>query len=87
MNEFRIGIDASNLRRGGGRTHLIELLSLLQIKREIGLAQLLFWGSRETLGLLVDKPWLTEVGSGSGKDTFAPNPLATLLIKQSSAFG
>ena len=60
MNKFRIGIDATNLRRGGGRTHLIELLRAADPVRD-QFDSVIVWGSRQTLDLLVDASWLDKV--------------------------
>ena len=78
MNEFRIRIDASNLRRGGGRTHLIELLSAADKTRD-RFGSIVVWGSRETLGLLVDKPWLTKEWVPALEKTLLPQILWQLF--------
>lgn len=55
-----LGIDASNLRRGGGRTHLIELLKVA--KPEVyGFSQVFVWGAIDTLNLIEDRQWLTKI--------------------------
>jgi glycosyltransferase involved in cell wall biosynthesis len=54
---MKIGIDASNLRDGGGRTHLIELLRHGDGNTG-GVEHVVVWASRETLDLLPGKPWL-----------------------------
>lgn len=69
---LKIGIDAANLRRGGGRTHLIEILNAVKVD-ELGIGKIIVWGSRETLGLLEDKPWLEKI---------APNALEGGLVKR-----
>ncbi len=56
---FVVGIDATNLRRGGGRTHLIELLREVN-PTDIGIERVVVWGGTETINLLVDKPWLEK---------------------------
>jgi glycosyltransferase involved in cell wall biosynthesis len=55
-----IGIDASNLRRGGGVTHLIELLSTAKPEKH-GVARVVVWGGKQTLGKLPDRAWLAKV--------------------------
>jgi len=60
MSKIRIGIDASNLRRGGGRTHLIEFLLAADLVRD-QIDSIIVWGSRQTLDLLFDAPWLEKV--------------------------
>jgi glycosyltransferase involved in cell wall biosynthesis len=56
---LRVGIDASNLRGGGGITHLAALLSHLEIA-DAGVEQIVVWGSRAVLGRLVERPWLVK---------------------------
>lgn len=55
-----VGIDASNLRQGGGRTHLIELLRAAEPQRD-EFTQVIVWGSEEVLSLLPDVTWLRRV--------------------------
>ena len=51
--ELVIGIDASNLRRGGGRTHLIEFLeNIKNYNHEYH--KIIVWGQPETLSLIID---------------------------------
>jgi glycosyltransferase involved in cell wall biosynthesis len=57
---FVIGIDATNLRQGGGRTHLIELLRVAQPLTH-GIRKVIVWGGRETLATLEDRPWLEKI--------------------------
>lgn len=57
---FIIGIDATNLRQGGGRTHLIELLRAA--KPDVhGVKRIVVWGGKETLAALDDSEWLKKV--------------------------
>ena len=58
-SNVKIGIEASNFRKGGGRTHLVELLrhgdgNLGEIK------QVVVWGSAETLAMLPKRSWLNR---------------------------
>jgi glycosyltransferase involved in cell wall biosynthesis len=55
-----IGIDAANLRQGGGRTHLIELLRAADPQAH-GVEQVVVWGGGETLAGLDERPWLKKV--------------------------
>lgn len=58
---MRVGIDASNLRAGGGVTHLVELLRAAK-PQEYGFTQVIVWAGRQTLDQLsVDQPWLKLV--------------------------
>lgn len=59
MSPLTIGIDATNLRRGGGVTHLIELLGAAEPVR-LGISRVVVWGGSQTLGSLVDRPWLDK---------------------------
>jgi len=55
-----IGIDASNIRVGGGVHHLVEVLRVAN-PSEHGFAQVVVWGGRSTLSQLDDRPWLVKV--------------------------
>ena len=57
---MRIGIDGSNLREGGGRTHLVQLLAAAEPAAE-GIARVVVWGARSLLDILPDRPWLERV--------------------------
>jgi glycosyltransferase involved in cell wall biosynthesis len=52
-----LGIDASNLRSGGGVTHLVELLRAAQ-PRKHGFNQVIVWGSSSILQFLEERSWL-----------------------------
>lgn len=58
-----IGIDASNLRDGGGATHLIEVLANL-IPHQHGIGRIVVWGPAQTVSRLPQRDWL-EVHSPS----------------------
>lgn len=55
-----LGIDATNIRSGGGRTHLIELLRHADI-RSHGFSRVIVWGSQQTIALLDDADWLFKL--------------------------
>ena len=55
-----LGIDASNLRGGGGLTHLVELLRVAQ-PQEHGLDRVIVWGGSSTLNQMENRPWLRKV--------------------------
>src|SRR5437868_2069623 len=57
---MRIGIDASNIRGGGGLTHLARLLAAGQ-PREVGISQVIVWAARTILDQLPSHPWLTKM--------------------------
>jgi glycosyltransferase involved in cell wall biosynthesis len=54
---MRLGIDASNLRTGGGLTHIVELLRAAK-PLEYGFTQVVIWAGRDTLKQIPRKPWL-----------------------------
>lgn len=56
---LKVGIDASNLRLGGGVTHLVELLSAAN-PLDQGIVEVVVWGGAQTLDRLPPKPWLTK---------------------------
>jgi glycosyltransferase involved in cell wall biosynthesis len=57
---MRIAIDGSNLRQGGGITHLVQLLAAAD-PGAAGIQQVHVWGGEQLLNRLVDRPWLTRV--------------------------
>jgi len=57
---MRIGIDASNIRAGGGVTHLVELLRAAKPQYH-GFDEVIVWGGSATLNRLEDRPWLRKV--------------------------
>ena len=59
MNFRVVGIDATNLRGGGGITHLVELLSSAEPDVH-GFKRIVIWSSAATLRMLEDKPWLVK---------------------------
>jgi glycosyltransferase involved in cell wall biosynthesis len=57
---LRIGIDASNIRSGGGLTHLTQLLSAGS-PRNHSINEVVIWASQYSLSHLPDRPWLRRV--------------------------
>ena len=55
--ELTIGIDATNLRSGGGVTHLVELLRAARPDAQ-GIERVVVWGGQSTLNALDDHPWI-----------------------------
>lgn len=53
-----VGIDASNIRSGGGVTHLMELLRAAN-PHHYGFSEVVVWGSEGTLAQLAERSWLT----------------------------
>lgn len=54
-----LGIDATNLRAGGGLTHLSELLAEAN-PTEQGIERVVVWSGKPTLNALEDRPWLDK---------------------------
>lgn len=57
---MRVGIDAANLRQGGGITHIRELLEHAK-PGDADISEVLVWGGASTLEQLPDKKWLRKV--------------------------
>lgn len=56
---MRLGIDASNLRFGGGVTHLTKMLHASDPPSH-GVEKVVVWAPRTTLARLEDRPWLLK---------------------------
>ena len=56
---MRLCIDASNLRQGGGVTHLVELLANADAPA-YGFDRVFLWSSPATLAKVNDQPWLVK---------------------------
>ncbi len=59
MSFRRIGIDASNIRGGGGVTHLAALLAAATPASQ-GIGQVVVWGGTRTLARLPERGWLEK---------------------------
>ncbi len=59
VKPYTIGIDATNLRAGGGVTHLMELLRAAQPAGH-GIEHIVVWGGKPTLKVLEAQPWLSK---------------------------
>jgi glycosyltransferase involved in cell wall biosynthesis len=57
--QMRLAIDASNIRAGGGVTHLIELLRAADPARH-GIERIFLWAPSATLARIEDRPWLEK---------------------------
>ncbi|MBA3005557.1 MAG: glycosyltransferase family 4 protein [Proteobacteria bacterium] len=55
-----VGIDASNIRAGGGVTHLVELLRAADPQVH-GFSQVIVWSGLATLNRIDDRPWLVKI--------------------------
>lgn len=58
-SSFTIGIDASNIRGGGGFNHLSELLNAVDLDLILD-SKVVIWGSMALLDSLVDAKWLEK---------------------------
>jgi glycosyltransferase involved in cell wall biosynthesis len=58
-NALTVGIDASNLHKGGGVTHLVELLRATE-PSSLGIKRIVVWGGRATLDSLDEYSWLDK---------------------------
>ena len=56
---MKLGIDASNLRAGGGVTHLVELLRIADPLKH-GFDQVVVWGGEKILKQVEERPWLVK---------------------------
>lgn len=54
-----VGIDASNIRGGGGVTHLVELLRSAEPSVQ-GFSKVILWSGQATLSRVEDRPWLIK---------------------------
>lgn len=68
---MKLGINAFNIRVGGGVTHLVELLSAAEPK-DYGFTEVIVWAGTKTIQRLPDRPWLTKIAvSALDKGWFA----------------
>ena len=58
-NEIVLGIDGSNIRHGGGITHLSQLLQHAH-PQESGIIKVVVWSNEKTLSQLPNKSWLKK---------------------------
>lgn len=56
---IHLGIDAVNIRQGGGLTHLSRLLQAAD-PTDAGISRVTLWANRNTAATLPDRPWLTK---------------------------
>ena len=76
--DLTLGIDASNIRTGGGLTHLKELLDHAEPQKS-GFKKLVVWASSNTLDQLPEKNWLTR-----RNEVLLNGPLISRLLWQRS---
>lgn len=58
-SQLHIGIDASNIRHGGGLTHLSKLLETADPDK-MGFKQITIWSSKKTANKLPNKDWISK---------------------------
>jgi len=61
---IRIGIDATNIRIGGGVTHLLELLSAIE-PEQMQVKEVVIWGNAQTLQSLPNTDWIVKINPQS----------------------
>ena len=61
---IRIGIDATNIRIGGGVTHLLELLSAIE-PEQMQVKEVVIWGNSQTLQSLPNTTWIVKINPPS----------------------
>ena len=59
-SQLILGIDITNLRGGGGVTHIIELLTAANPFAH-GFSKIIVWGGSQTLNKLPQREWLKKV--------------------------
>jgi glycosyltransferase involved in cell wall biosynthesis len=64
LKPISIGIDATNIRAGGGVTHLLELLSAID-PQKMHVTTVYVWGGENTLQSLPNKPWIIKINPPS----------------------
>ena len=69
-----VGIDASNIRAGGGLTHLVEMLAAAQPGQQ-GIDRVVVWGDANTLGRIGDRKWLDKTHVSGLERPFPARPL------------
>jgi len=57
---MKIAVDASNIRKGGGITHLVNLFKYLDIDK-VDIDEIILFAGSETLSSIADKPWLIKI--------------------------
>ena len=77
---MRIGIDASNLRGGGGITHLVALLSHVDVA-DAEFERVVVWGARDVLRRLPERCWLVKANPDLARATNPSTMPATVYDK------
>ncbi|HEY0872218.1 MAG TPA: glycosyltransferase family 1 protein [Vicinamibacterales bacterium] len=85
---MRVGIDGSNLRQGGGVTHLVQLLAAAE-PQEAGIETVIVWGAPALLDCLPARPWLDcrrdpHLQGGAGTRAYWQQIRLTTLARESA---
>ena len=60
LKQITIGIDAANIRLGGGVTHLSEILAGVDI-HALNIGKIIVWAGKKTVEQLPSYPWLQKI--------------------------
>lgn len=85
---MKVAIEASNIRVGGGITHLMECLAAVDVER-CGVESVTVFAGAETLDSLGNRPWLRKIKSGkllggSSASFWWPNSLFDNTLRSST---
>lgn len=75
---MKIGIEATNIRSGGGLTHLVELLKAAE-PGEQGIKAVKVWGDSKTIERLPDRTWLQKIVVANVDKSYARRVLTQAL--------
>jgi glycosyltransferase involved in cell wall biosynthesis len=79
-----LGIDATNIRTGGGLTHLLEVLKETDISSH-GFSKVVIWSSDKTLAQISNKEWLIKESNPMLNNSFLHSFLYQILYLSRSA--
>ena len=69
-SQIRVGIDATNIKRGGGVTHLTHILNYFTPDRH-GIDRIILWGVEPLLSRIDNQPWLVKINLSKINTSFA----------------
>jgi glycosyltransferase involved in cell wall biosynthesis len=67
--KYTIGINAYNIRAGGGITHLSEILKNFEFNK-FNIDKVVIWAPNYTLSKIVNKPWLKKISTEGVERSF-----------------
>lgn len=82
--KYIVGVNAYNIRAGGGITHLSEILNNLQFDY-LNIKQIILWAPSFTLSKIEDKPWLKKINTETENNSFISR-YKWLFLKSKSDF-